>query len=189
MLLQNLRIISRDALDKQSPDWEGETSSTLKRVVRLLHRLSAASMSAGERLVSVPHELHSLLAYRESLDTTKGRSRGVIDLVHLLAREALPNDFLRAFSMWTASHDELSDTVHVLQAVLGRGVQRAIQTELSGSLLRLRRARQNRNKPSESSNALVDGRSQGHGTSFDATNLDSTAAAAAATKVACTRFA
>lgn len=164
VLLQHLREISRDALDKRGPEFEVEVASTLKRVIRLFHQLSRAFVSRDEQPFSVPDELVALLDYRESLDTTKGT--GIFDLVNLLAREALPDDFLRAFSMWTATHDELSETIHVLQAVLGKGVRRALQTELSGSLLRLRRARETRNKSLESSNTLVDGKSNGQETTI-----------------------
>jgi len=52
---------------------------------------------------------------------------------------------LQAFSLWTASHDELPDTVHVLQLVLRKGAKQALKSELSGALLRLRRARQHAN--------------------------------------------
>ena len=164
VLLQNLREISRDSLDQRRADTQDEVSGTLKRVIRLFRHLSGSFLATDECPVSVPGELHALLEYQESLNNAKGKgvSREVTDLLHLLAREALPSDFLSAFSMWSATHDELSDTVHVLQSVLTRGARRALKTELSGSLLRLRRAREHRSKSLDTANTVVDEKKDGH---------------------------
>lgn len=169
-LLQNLREISRNSLDQRRAGMQDEVSSTstLKRVIRLFRHLSGAFLAADEHPISVPDELHALLEYQESLYATKGRgvSVEVTDLIHLLAKEALPNDFLSAFSIWTATHGELSDTVHVLQSVLTRGARRALNTELSGSLLRLRRARENRSKSLDTGtctpNTVAEAKRDGH---------------------------
>ena len=134
-------------MDQRGDDTQVAVLSTLKRVIRLFHHLSVACPTSDKHPISVPVELHALLEYKESCSGVagKGLSREVLDLIHFLAKEALPSDFLRAFSMWTAAHNELSDTVHVLQSVLKRGARRALNTELAGSLLRLRRARKRMN--------------------------------------------
>lgn len=132
LALDFLRAIAADALDKGD---QNETFRTLKRVVRLLQQVSQTS----NLQVSVSEELHAVLAYKES---QRGSSQHLLELIHFLAKEAPPDEFLQAFNTWTSSHDRPLYTVAVLQAVLQRGTKVALNAELSGSLLRLQRARQ-----------------------------------------------
>jgi hypothetical protein len=138
LLVQFLREITQRALDKGDQD---NMLRTLKRSVRLLHQMSIASKSTEEVVLCVPDELRRLLEYKErTCDSIKSK-RDILDLVHFLANEADPSDFLEAFSEWSGTHELQFDTLAVLQCVLERGTRSALNSELSGSLLRLRRAR------------------------------------------------
>lgn len=147
LLLKYLREIASDAINQRDLERQNAMFRSLKRVIRLFSQMASLSRGDGAQSVSVPDELLALIEYK---DTCSGGSRNrinreVLDLIYFLGKEAAPNDFLKAFSTWTAKHDALADTVHVLQSVLMRGSRLALNTELSGSLLRLRRARQRMN--------------------------------------------
>ena len=97
------------------------------------------SSDKARKNIDVPTELHSLLGYKAG--SSAASSSDVLELINFFAKEAAPSDFLQAFSKWTSDHEMLSDSIHVLQTVLRKGARFALNTELSGSLLRLRRAR------------------------------------------------
>jgi hypothetical protein len=65
----------------------------------------------------------------------------ILTLIDFLSKESAPGDVLRALVIWSSSH-EVGDAMFArLDALLCRGVQVALKSELSGSLLRLRHAR------------------------------------------------
>ena len=136
LVLSYTRDITHRALDKND---EHGMLLTLKRVVRLLQQMSAAPK---HELLSFADELHSIWAYKEQKRGDTDDDGEVRSLINFMAQEAPPSDFLEAINKWTAEHKRQEDTIGVLQAVLKRGTRLALNSELSGSLLRLRRARQ-----------------------------------------------
>ena len=134
LLLRFLREITQSALDTG----DQEMLRTLKRFVRLLHEMSVVARSIKENGLNVADELRLLLEYKERKCKSK---REILDLVHFLANEANPTDLLEALSEWTGFHELQFDTLTVLQGVLECGTRCALNSELSGSLLRLRKAR------------------------------------------------
>lgn len=143
--LQDLRVIFRHALSDRDSDRQTFILRTLKRVIRLFHDMATNPSSIARNAICVPDELHSMLEYKESCgvsdDDATGTHDEVLHLIEFLAKEATPNDFLKAFAMWTSTHEMRIETVHVLQTVLRKGAHISLNTELSGLLLRLRRAR------------------------------------------------
>lgn len=137
VVLNFLREIAQSALDKTDAHIRFRT---LKRTLRLFHQLS---QSSDAQVFSFAEELNTLWKRKEEQCSAGNKqSAEVLELIHFMAREAPPSDFLEAFYTWTATHEWHQDTVAVLQSVLKRGTRVALNTELSGSLLRLRRARQ-----------------------------------------------
>jgi len=148
VLLRDLRQISRHYLEIRVGEQQEASDRALKETISLFSNLrKACSAHNIEQSFSVPDELHSWLEYKSSFYNFSGIGFGspIFDLIEFLSKETHPSDFLQAFSLWTASHDELPDTVHVLQLVLRKGAKQALKSELSGALLRLRRARQHAN--------------------------------------------
>lgn len=143
LVLQYLRNIAHHALDSRNEDSKGKNAvlRMLKRVMRLYHYMATSSSKRARVSIDVAAELRSLLEYKEG----SSNDCDMLDLIHFFAKETAPSDFLRAFSEWTSNHEMFSDTVPVLQIVLRRGARVALNRELSGSLLRLKRARQRMN--------------------------------------------
>jgi hypothetical protein len=136
LVLDFLREIAQKALEVSD---ENDMYQTLKRTFRLFHQLS----QTDKQTFTLAQELSNLWAHKEG----KGHNGNnpnleVLKLIHFMAQESPPSDFLEAFHKWTTNHDWPEDTVAILQRVLKRGTKVALSAELSGSLLRLRRARQ-----------------------------------------------
>ena len=131
-----LREIGLSALKQSDQEY---MFRTLKRVLRLFHHFSQSE----RQLFSFSKELNTLLNHKEEeCGGGNRRHEKVLELIHFMAQEAPPSVFLEAFQTWTSTHEWPEDTVKVLQMVLKRGTRAALTSELSGSLLRLRRARQ-----------------------------------------------
>jgi hypothetical protein len=63
------------------------------------------------------------------------------DLIEFLADEANPSDILKTLSIWTSLPDTTMEAIPVLHTLLVRGAHASMSSELSGSLLSLKRAR------------------------------------------------
>jgi hypothetical protein len=74
------------------------------------------------------------------LDTRKRYSLNPNDLIEFLADEA-NQDILKTLSIWTSLPDTSMEAIPVLHTLLGRGAHASMSSELSGSLLSLKRAR------------------------------------------------
>jgi hypothetical protein len=89
-------------------------------------------------MTDVADELLQLLEYKRKHSRAHFNPN---DLIAFLADEANPNDILKTLSIWTSLPDTTMEAIPVLHTLLCRGAHASISTELSGSLLSLRRAR------------------------------------------------
>jgi hypothetical protein len=129
---------------------------TLKRVLRLFQQMSISESKHCRESIVVAEELYAFLQEWERTDSaihivigflskritgSSGDDSAILTLIDFLSKESAPGDVLRALVIWSSSH-KVGDAMFArLDALLRRGVQVALKSELSGSLLRLRHAR------------------------------------------------
>ena len=92
--------------------------------------------------IVVAEEIHTLLVEWESLLEQENRDSQVLVLIDFLVKESSPRDVLSSLVLWSSSR-EVGDLLYSrIDALLHRGVEHALRQELSGSLLRLKHARE-----------------------------------------------
>ena len=89
-------------------------------------------------VIDVPKELERLLHYRKKHSSS---SDSVHDLLDFLAEEADPQDVLKTLAS-TSDLDLDNRILSILQTCTTRAAKGQVSSELSGSLLKLRRDRQ-----------------------------------------------
>lgn len=133
---------------------EGDGFFMLKRVLRAFHQMSRSDSDSYRDSIDVPEEFLSLLKewnYRIQQQTTDNSQNKdsaettMLTFIDFMIQESsAPGDILSALVLWYQD-DNLIRPAHLfrrLDALLRRGVQAAIRSELSGSLLRLKHMRQ-----------------------------------------------
>jgi hypothetical protein len=141
-VLSHLREIALDALVAARSSETTELGfQTLKRVVRLFHKMSTTTSSYSRNSIVVADELHTLLLRWN--DDPKGTvvDTLALDLIDFFVAESAPSDVLHALLLWSDSIDLGLSVFPRLHEILRRGMNSSLQTELSGSLLRLKYAR------------------------------------------------
>jgi hypothetical protein len=137
LVLKSLREIGASALDADNKDQQKQSVRTLKRIIRLYHKTSMKKTVAAGQMIDVAGELLQLLEHKRKRLFRSDPN----DLIEFLADEANPNDILKTLSIWTTLPDTTMEAVPVLHTLLGRGAHASMSSELSGSLLSLKRAR------------------------------------------------
>jgi hypothetical protein len=138
LLFTYLRTIGLNALDMDATGRHLVSARILKRILRLFRKAATTASLVARRMANVPEELLNLLEYSES--HAKGTSISK-ELVEFLADEAAPGDILNTLSNWAVLSDAKLDVVPILHTILRRGAHASMSSELSGSLLSLKRAR------------------------------------------------
>lgn len=137
LLLSFLRDIAKGAVVEDS---KGSIFATkqLKRIVRLYRKVRRCANN--EFVFDLPSELYQILLHlMGTLERTEAEKR----YLEFLVNEAEPGDFLQTLYLRTCSSDMKTEIIPLLRSALRRGVETSMETELSGSLLRLRKARLN----------------------------------------------
>jgi len=135
LMLSYVREIGLKAIDAEEKDRHSSTR-ILKRIIRVLQKAAVTPSDAARRSVNVPLELHDWVKHRADKDPANPQSE--IELIGFIAQEALPADALKTMALCTESVSMDRDAFPLLQTLLRRA---SMSSELSGSLLRLRRAR------------------------------------------------
>jgi hypothetical protein len=138
LVLESLREIGACALDTEGKDQQTQSARFLKRMIRLYRKTSTKKSLATGQMTNVPAELLLLLEHKRKHSRADSNPN---DLIEFLADEASPSDILQTLSTWTASSDTTMEAIPVLHTILRRGAHASISSELSGSLLSLKRAR------------------------------------------------
>jgi hypothetical protein len=135
-----LREIGMEGL---SLAWEtrkdGSGFHTLKRVLRAFHQMSTSQFDSCRESIDVPDELLSLLKQWEGKIKSKGSAATeLLVLVDFMINESAPVDVLSTLVLWSSSNELGPALFSRLDSLLRHGVQVALKSELSGSLLRLK---------------------------------------------------
>ena len=146
LMLSYVREIGLKAINAEEKDRHTSTR-TLKRIIRILQKAAATPSDAASRLVDVPLEMHTWLKHKADKDPANPQSH--FELIEFLAQEALPANVLKTLSLWTEGVNMDRDAFPVLRTILQRAAHASMSSELSGSLLRLRRARLRLNADTE----------------------------------------
>ena len=137
LVLKSLREIGANALDADNKDQQKQSARILKRIIRLYHKTSTKNTVAAGQMIDVADELLQLLEHKRKRLYRSNPN----DLIEFLADEANPSDILKTLSIWTSLPDTTIAAIPVLHTLLGRGAHASMSSELSGSLLSLKRAR------------------------------------------------
>lgn len=134
-VLVNARKIAENALQNGELNQRG-----MRRVLRLLKNGAASESREARKTFNVPQELLRLLKMRTGSEPREV-DEYIVTFLRFLREEAMPQDLLETLSSWSGSaylQDAAFPTLHTL---LRRGANASRSTELSTTLLRLRRAR------------------------------------------------
>lgn len=150
LVLTNLRTIGKRMLETE----ESIPIRTLKRILRLFHKASTSPSPVTRQVLNVPTELLQLVEHKVEQQQTHNDSdslssdsrQKVLELIGFLSEEAMPFDILQTFVLMTKSFNPEQETFSFLHGILVRGVLLSLNTELSGTLLRLKRARMEQTK-------------------------------------------
>jgi hypothetical protein len=142
LMVKSLRQIAKSALDSD----ENQQNSTLilRRVVRIY------SKPYFRKLVDVPKELLFLIKHKAEDATSRLMSYPkAMTFIEFLVDEAFPSDLLKALTLGEKYPIHQPELLPFLNKVLIRGA--LLGSELSVSLLRIKRARQRLEQPESSS--------------------------------------
>jgi len=138
-VLVSLRKIGIEGL---SQAWESKDNGSrfhiLKRVLRAFHKMSRSDFSSCRVSINVPDELLTLLEEWERKFLSKDDFADFLILIDFIIKESAPIDVLSMLVRWSKSNDLGPALFSRLDSLLRRGVQLALKTELSGSLLRMK---------------------------------------------------
>jgi hypothetical protein len=129
-----LRIIGRQAVEGKTMIKE-ESNKTLRRILRLFEKTSFRDFA------DVSVEISTLIRIR-SQNRVDGNSPEPqhLALIQYFADEAIPGDVLKALASEHSSSSHHAELLPSLRTLLSRGA--ATGSELSASLLRIKKARQ-----------------------------------------------
>jgi hypothetical protein len=141
-VVQCLRKVGLGALDVARKPSESEIGfGSLKRVLRLFHKMSTSASPRCRSAVEVADELCAFLQHWKGVVEMPGKDTDIFGLIDFFIKESAPNDVLRALVQWSKSYKLGPNVFPRLDDILRQGVNVALQSELSGSLLRLKHAR------------------------------------------------
>lgn len=138
--IEQLKVLATNALD-DFEDTESPASRKLRRSLRVYQIASSRAHKGFGIDLDVPSEL---LRWIRHVGATKRPRARTLQLVRFLAGEAHPEHLLEAIRAWTESSAPYfeRELIPVLQTVLRRAASKQVTVEFSGSLSKLRRARQ-----------------------------------------------
>lgn len=138
-LVDHLRTLVRIAVDTEIGQAQpAQSPNVLTRIVRLFHKMATHKSSVVRDGVSVPNELFSLIEYSSN-------AQKEIDAIGFLASMANPLDTLQTMKRWTSNlQPDRKVVLSTLHTVLRKASVAGVGMGLSGSLLRIKQARGNR---------------------------------------------
>ena len=141
-ILRILREIAHDAFAAaQNEGRKPDSFRKLKRVLRLFHKMSTTASPRGIESIVVANELHSLLLAWKKDPLLSRDDPDCLQLLDFFVAESAPSEVLHALYLWSDSTDLCPFILPRLEEALRRGVNSALRSELSATLLRLRHAR------------------------------------------------
>jgi hypothetical protein len=155
-----LREIGTDALASAfDSEQQGAGFSTLKRVLRAFHQMATSDSESCRKSIVVADELHTFLQEWKKKSGPNEDGSEMLTLIDFMISESAPGDVLWALVLWLSSNEIGPALFPRLDTLLRRGVHVSLRSELSGSLFRLKHARQaytEGNRPLLSSQELVE---------------------------------
>ncbi|KAL7550964.1 hypothetical protein ACHAWF_014168 [Thalassiosira exigua] len=144
-ILQHLSTITDKAIEGN----DGELNSVLLGQVIAFFNVISPCMDGQSYEFDIVAELSALLnkCFAESRNRPDYSPNNVHACVDTISENAPPADCLEVLSRWERSSVESSSLVSALHASLFRGAREGVRSELSGSLLRIRRAREEGRRP------------------------------------------
>ena len=140
-VLQHLRFISDIAVKGR----DNELNSNLLSQIITFFNILAPCLEKHQYEIDIVAELTNLL---EQCKTETSYSTTNIDgCITCISENAPPAKALHVFSQWEHSSIESSSFVSAIQTSLIRGAREGLRNELSGSLLRIKRAREEGHRP------------------------------------------
>lgn len=127
----------------QNSEKEVSRFRILKRVLRLFHQMSTSDSPHCSSSITVADELYTFMQEWKTLTGSNGDDLIMLNLIDFIVNGSAPGDVLRALVLWSSSNEVGNSLYPRLDTLLRRGVQAALKSELSGSLLRLKHARLN----------------------------------------------
>lgn len=133
LMMTSLRLVAKSDLDSYE---NGQNS--LHHIRRIIHIFSKPSF---RKLVNVPKEILLLIRYKAG-SATHGLmfDPKSLEFIQFLTEEVIPDDLLQALIIAETSPICRPELLPILCRVLARGM--LLGSELSASLLRIKRARQ-----------------------------------------------
>jgi hypothetical protein len=132
-MISSLRIIAKSSLDS-----DNNIQNSVKYLRRIIHIFSKSSF---RKLVNVPKEVLLLIRHKAGTATSRiNFDRNILEFIQFIAEEVIPDDLLQALIIAEASPTYRPELLPILHRLLERGTR--LGSELSASLLRIKRARQ-----------------------------------------------
>jgi hypothetical protein len=141
LIVNSIRQIAKSALD--SDDNQQNFIQILRRVIHIY------SKPYFRKHIEVPKELLLLIQHKAGNVTIRWTSDGkVLTFLQFLIDEAIPDDVLKSLAIGETSPLNQPELLPLIKKILIRGA--LLGTEMSSSLLRIRRARQRLQQPESS---------------------------------------
>lgn len=132
LMVASLRIIAKFSLDAN------DNKSSMKYMRRVIHIFSKSSF---RKLVNVPLEILFFIRHTAGTATSSlAFDSKTLEFIQFLTEEVIPDDLLQALIIAETSPTLRPELLPILHRVLARGT--SMGSELSASLLRIKRARQ-----------------------------------------------
>jgi hypothetical protein len=141
-LVECLREISVDTLDENRVSTDHIDLRLVGRALRLFDKMSRSTSENCRQSVVVGDELQTLLKHWVSDELVAGDGNRAILLIDFFIQESGPADVLSSLASWSRERHMGPSMYPRLNDILSKGVLDALDYELSGSLLRLKHARQ-----------------------------------------------
>jgi hypothetical protein len=144
-VLKHLRIISDVAIKGN----DGELNATLLSEIITFFNVLTPCLEKYQYDFDTIAELTLLLEQckTEGMENSSYNSTNMDVCITCVSESAPPSKSLRVFSQWAHSSIESASFVTAIQTSLLRGAREGVRSELSGSLLRLKRAREEGRRP------------------------------------------
>jgi len=139
-VLKHLRII----LDVAIKGNDGELNATLLSQIITFFNVLAPCLEKHQYDFDIIAELTLLLEQckTEGMENSSYNSTNMDVCITCVSESAPPSKSLQVFSQWAHSSIESASLVTAIQTSLLRGAREGVRSELSGSLLRIKRARE-----------------------------------------------
>ena len=129
----------------------------LKRVLQLFDTMSTSKSELCRNSINVADELQTLLLKWKHATGSTGDDSTMLVMIDFFVKESSPSDVLHTLVLWSSVSDLGDALFSRLDSLLRQGVRVSLKTELSGSLLGLKHARQGYTDVNRDILATIDG--------------------------------